>query len=360
MSDSALTIRELRATAMNVPLARPITTASGAIPSAPLVLIDVIAAEGVTGRSYIFGYTALTLRPLLAVLAELATLLRGETVAPAERFRHFEDRFRLLGRQGLLGMALSGIDMALWDALGRAHGVSVARLLGAEERPLPAYDSFGLVDPARDRAELERALARGFTAVKIKLGGGGLRDDLETVRRVREIIGADTALMVDYNQSLSVPEAIRRLRCLADCDILWVEEPVPAEDLAGHAAVRQACDLAVQTGENWWFPEDAARAIAAKASDFVMLDLMKIGGVTGWMRAAAQAAAASLPVSSHLFAEASAHVLAATPGAHFLEHLDLAAAVLADPPPVVEGTVTARGPGLGLEWDARAVEKYAL
>jgi len=145
-----------------------------------------------------------------------------------------------------------------------------------------------------------------------------------------------------------------------DFDIVWVEEPVPAEDLAGHAAVRQACGLAVQTGENWWFPEDAARAIAAKASDFAMLDLMKIGGVTGWMRAATQAAAASLPVSSHLFAEASAHVLAATPGAHFLEHLDLAAAILADPPPVIEGTVTPRGPGLGLEWNARAVEKYAL
>ena len=360
MSEPVLTISDVRTVAVDAPLVRPITTASGAIPSAPLVLIDVMTAQGVAGRAYIFGYTTLTLRPLLAVLAELAELLRGEVVAPVERFRQFEGAFRLLGRQGLLGMALSGLDMALWDLLGRAHGVSVARLLGAEERPLPAYDSFGLVDPARDRAELERSLARGFKAIKIKLGGGDLRGDLDTVERVREIIGADTALMVDYNQSLSVPEATRRLRRLADFDILWAEEPVPAEDLAGHAAVRQAGELPVQTGENWWFPEDAARAIAMKASDFVMLDLMKIGGVTGWMRAAAQAAAASLPVSSHLFVEASAHVLAATPGAHFLEHLDLAAAILADPPPVVEGVVTPRGPGLGLEWDTRAVERYAL
>jgi mandelate racemase len=96
------------------------------------------------------------------------------------------------------------------------------------------------------------------------------------------------------------------------------------------------------------------------ASDFIMPDLMKVGGVTGWLQVAAQADAASIPMSSHLFAEASAHVLAVTPSAHWLEFLDFAGAILATPAEIVDGTVTARGPGLGLEWNEAAVAKYLV
>ena len=139
----------------------------------------------------------------------------------------------------------------------------------------------------------------------------------------------------------------------------WVEEPVAAEDLAGHARVRAATGVRVQTGENWWFPRDMQKAVSAGASDFAMLDIMKIGGVTGWLRAAGQAEAASLPVSSHIFVEASAHVLAVTPTAHWIEHLDLAGAILAEPCEVVDGTIAARGPGLGIAWDEAAVARHA-
>lgn len=360
MSQADLTITDIRARAVDAPIARPVRTASGTIPSAPLVLIDVETDKGVTGRSYIFGYTPITLRPLMALFEELAEVVRGQEVAPVTRMAEFEARFRLLGRQGLLGMAISGLDMAFWDALGRAHEKPLVALLGGTARPLPAYDSYGVVDPDKDRHHLESSLAEGFRAIKIKLGDGDLDRDLDNVARVRQIIGPDVRLMVDYNQSLSVPEAINRANRLADYDILWVEEPVPAEDLTGHATVRAATDLAIQTGENWWFPEDAARAIAQGASDYAMLDVMKIGGVSGWQRAAAQAEGASLPVSSHLFIEASAHLLAVTPTAHYLEYLDIAGAILADPLAVQDGKVQARGPGLGLEWDEDAVERYAV
>jgi len=166
--------------------------------------------------------------------------------------------------------------------------------------------------------------------------------------------------MVDYNQSLTVPEAMRRIDRLAEFDLQWVEEPVPAEDLAGHASIRAACRTPIQTGENWWFPEDVARAVHAGASDFAMLDLMKIGGITGWLRAAGQAEGASLPVSSHIFVEASAHALAVTPTAHYLEYLDSAGAILLDPPTIEDGALRPKGPGLGIDWDAAAVERYAL
>ena len=359
VSEAKLTIESLTVRAVVVPLARPLRTASGEIPAAPLLLLDLATAQGVTGRAYLFAYTRVTLRALKALMEDLAPLLAGKPVAPQDRAAELERSFRLLGRQGLLGMALSGIDMALWDALGRALDQPVAALLGGAPRAIPAYDSFGIIDIREDARRLERSLAQGFRAIKIKVGGGDLLKDLAAVREVRGIVGEQVRLMIDYNQSLSAPEAIRRLQALKPYDLAWVEEPVPAEDLVGHAAVRAARLAPVQTGENWWFAGDMAKAIAAGASDHAMPDLMKIGGITGWLKAAALAEAASLPVSSHIFIEASAHVLPVTPGALYLEYLDKAAPILTEPLPVTDGTVTARGPGLGMEWDERAVAKYA-
>lgn len=358
MSESALTIRSLTARAVAAPLARPLRTASGEVPVSPLLLIDVASAEGPTGRAYVFGYTTLVLRALAAFVADLDGVLRGRSASPAAVADDLAARFRLMGRQGLVGMALSGLDMALWDLRGRALGRPVVDLLGGEAAPVPAYDSFGIVDPVADAPALERSVEQGFRAIKVKVGAGGLDDDVRNLAGVRDVIGPDVRLMIDFNQSLTAPEALRRIRALARFDLEWVEEPVPAEDLAGHARVREASPVPVQTGENWWFGHDMARALAAGACDLCMPDLMKMGGVTGWLRAMGQAEAAAVPVSSHLFVEASAHVLPVTPLAHYLEYLDLAGAVLADPPRPVDGCLTAGGPGLGMAWDEEAVDRY--
>ncbi len=358
MLESALTIRAVTARAVAAPLARPLRTASGDIPVSPLLLVDVVSEEGPAGRAYVFGYTTLTLRALKAFLEDLEEVVRGRPAIPVALYDDLAARFRLMGRQGLVGMALSGLDMALWDMQGRAQRRPVVELLGGRATPMPAYDSYGIVDPVADRAALERSVEQGFHAIKIKIGAGDLAWDVARVGGVREIVGPDVRLMVDYNQSLTAPEALRRIRALARFDLEWVEEPVPAEDLAGHARVRAGSPVPVQTGENWWFGHDMAHALAAGACDLCMPDIMKIGGVTGWLRAMGQAEAAAVPVSSHLFVEASAHVLPVTPLAHYLEYLDLAGAILADPPPVVDGTVTARGPGLGMDWDEAAVARY--
>ena len=360
MARAELLIESVRARAVVAPLARPILTSVGVIPSAPLVLIDVFTDQVISGRSYLFGYSPVTLRPLVELLSNLGEMLKGKPVVPVERLDESTRAFRLLGRQGLLGMAISGLDMAFWDALARAHETSVVRLLGGTERAVPAYASFGMIDPARDAAEIEESLKQGFTAIKIKIGGGSLDEDIKAVAGAREIIGAGMRLMVDYNQSLTVPEAQRRISRLSAYDLTWVEEPVPAEDLSGHATLRAGCGVPIQTGENWWFPEDIARAIALRASDCAMLDIMKIGGITGWLRAAGQAEGASLPVSSHIFVEASAHVLPVTPTADFLEYLDIASAILKDPIEPENGAVRPRGPGLGLDWNESSIERYAI
>jgi len=360
MDDAVLTIRDIKVRAVNAPLSRPIRTAVGTIPSAPLLLIDIGTDQGIVGRSYIFTYTVAALAPLARMATEIGGEFVGQPIVPVDIARSFDRRFRLLGRQGLLGMLLSGLDMAFWDALGRAVGWPVARLLGGRPLPLPAYESFGIIDPAADERAIQHSVERGFRAIKIKIGDGDVEKDVATVAAVRRMIGPGIALMVDYNQSLDPPEALRRIARLAAYDLAWVEEPVPAEDIHGHARVRAGSAIPVQTGENWWFPRDMANAVAAGASDFAMLDIMKIGGITGWMRAAGQAEAASLPVSSHIFIEASAHVLAVTPTAHWIEHLDSAGAIMAEPIEVTDGRITAKGPGLGIAWDERAVARYAV
>jgi len=359
MTEAKLTIRDVKARAVLAPLKQPIRTAVGTIPSAPLVLIDVVTEEGSPGRSYIFGYTAAALAPLVRLIDEMAPELKGKPVAPVERMRDFDRRFRLLGWQGLVGMAVSGLDMAFWDAIARALDRPVVGLLGGSPSPLPAYDSYGIVDPKTDEKAILASVEAGFRAIKIKIGDGDLKKDLTVVGAVRAMIGPDVKLMVDYNQSLDPVEARRRIGRLADYDLHWVEEPVRAEDLHGHAQVRAASAVPVQTGENWWFPRDMAKAIAAGASDFAMLDIMKIGGVTGWLSAMGQAEAASLPLSSHIFIEASAHMLAVTPTVHWLEHLDVAGAILAEPYSAVDGKVSARGPGFGLEWDEKTVIRFS-
>ena len=152
-------------------------------------------------------------------------------------------------------------------------------------------------------------------------------------------------------------------KCLAHIASQFVEglsDHSFRENLQGHAEVRETSPISIQSGENWWFPRGFAEAIASGASDYIMPDLMKVGGITGWLRVAGQAEAASIPMSSHLFAEASAHMLAVTPTAHWIEYLDLARAIVAEPVQIVDGTITARGAGLGLRWDEAAVAKYLV
>jgi mandelate racemase len=360
MSKTIPAIRSVKARAVVAPIARPVKNAFGVIEAAPLVLIDVGTDQGVTGHSYIFGYSKITLKPLLLLIEDIGRSLEGKALVPFDLMTAIDATFRLLGWQGLVGMAVSGLDMAFWDALGRIAGKPLVELLGGSARSMRAYDSYGAVDPVADERALRRSLEQGFRGIKIKGGDGDAANDERVVKGVRALLGPDVALMIDFNQSLDPAEAKRRIARLAPYDLTWVEEPVPQENLIGHAEVRESSPIPIQAGENWWFPRGFAEAIAARASDFIMPDLMKVGGVTGWLNVAGQADAASIPMSSHLFAEASAHMLAVTPTAHWLEVLDLAHAVLGEPIQIVDGTLTARGPGLGLEWDEAAVAKYLI
>ncbi|MGH8704254.1 MAG: enolase C-terminal domain-like protein [Burkholderiales bacterium] len=202
----------------------------------------------------------------------------------------------------------------------------------------------------------------GFAAVKLRLGRPRAEDDLAALRAVKKAIGPSVTLMVDFNQALTVAEAVKRGRMIDDeGGVFWIEEPVRADDFAGCARVAREVATPIQIGENFMGAEQMAQALAANACDFVMPDAQRIGGVTGWMRAAALAQAAGIEMSSHLFPEASCHLLAVTPTCHWLEYVDWADPVLEEPLQRKNGHVLVPGrPGLGMRWNEKAVRRYAL
>jgi mandelate racemase len=257
---------------------------------------------------------------------------------------------------------MSGIDMAAWDVLGQSLNQPLATLLGGTSRAVRAYNSKGLgLMPLQALARQARQLVdEGFDAVKLRLGRAEARDDLAALRAVRKAIGEKITLMVDFNQGLTVAEAIRRGHMIdGEGGVHWIEEPVRADDFAGCAKVAQEICTPIQIGENFMGPEQMAQALAAGACDYVMPDLQRIGGVTGWMRAAALAQGAGVEMSSHLFAEASAQLLAVTPTCHWLEYVDWADPVLLEPLRIDKGLAPPSfKPGLGLQWDEKAVTRY--
>ena len=359
-----LTIRAVRAVGVELPTTYVLGTSRGAISKVPLLLIDLETEEGVTGRAWLFCYLAAVVPALAQILQEVARVVKGERVAPVDLWAKLSQRFALIGVQGIVRMAMAGLDVAAWDALAVGAGLPLATLLGSAPRRIPAYNSCGLglmPSPEAVADEAEKLLAGGFRAVKLRLGYPTLQQDLAAVRAVRRRIGDDGALMVDYNQALTLAEALERGRALDREGIYWLEEPLRHDDYAGNAILVRELATPIQIGEN--FSESAALAVAlaAGAADYVMPDLERIGGVTGWQRAAALAATHRIEMSSHLFPEVSAHLLAATPTCHFLEYVDWADKIVEQPLAIVDGfAVVPDRPGNGLTWDKKAVEKYRI
>ncbi len=354
-------ISEVRVRAVDAPLDPPLRNSLNTIPRAPLVIVDLRTACGAAGTAYVFPYTPAALGPTAALARSLGAGLVGRALAPATIWRDLHDAGRILGTEGLVQIALSALDMAMWDAAAVRAGLPLCALLGAEPRPVPIYASLRGWGAAMLAEEAGRAVAAlGARCVKFKLGQARLEDDLDTVRAVRAAVGADVQILVDYNQALSLPDAERRGRALQDLDVRWLEEPLPVQDDAGLAELARRLSIPIQGGENWWGPAGMHRALTAGAVDLCMPDAMKIGGVTGWMRAAAMAAAHRVPMSSHIFVETSVHLLNATPTAHLLEHLDVAAPLLAEPLAVRDGmALVPDRPGMGILWDEAALAKHA-
>jgi mandelate racemase len=357
-------IHALRTRAVAAPMKRPLATSIGALTVAPLLLVDLETDAGIVGRSYLFGIAKHHLAPIAELVKAMAAMVKGDEVAPFDLERKLRARYALLGVHNIVLFAMAGIDMAAWDAAAQSLGQPLVRLLGAAPRPIPAYNSkgLGLLSEKELMKEAGELVEEGFRAVKLRLGRPSAQEDLKALKAVKRQIGPEITLMVDFNQGLTVAEAMRRGRMIDDeGGVYWIEEPIRADDFAGCHRVSQEVKTPIQIGENFMGPEQMAQALAAGACDYVMPDAERIGGVTGWMRAAALAQAAGIEMSSHLFPEVSCHLLAATPTCHYLEYVDWADAVLEEPLKVKDGHVDVpTTPGSGIRWNESAVERYRV
>jgi len=357
-----LTLKSVAARAVLVPLRRPVVSKVGLFDAWPMILIDLLTEEGIVGRSYLEPYLKQAVPSIVSLIRDLAGQRVGRPVRPFDDFQLGRRSLNLVGYEGLAMIAVSGLDMAAWDALARAAGLPLAEFLGGSLAPVPAYNSNGLWlgDPAKLGDEAAALVGEGgFSGLKLRLGRERLADDLAAIEAVRSAAGAEIKLMVDFNQGLSLGDALLRCHALDSQGLYWLEEPIAYDDLAGYARLTRELRTPVQVGENFYGPRALAQAIAAGAGDLVMPDLMRIGGVSGWLRAAAIAGAAGLPMSTHLYPEFSAHLMRVTETAHWLEWQDWADPVLAEPFALADGQVTIpRRPGAGLAWNEDAVKRY--
>jgi len=363
MDALTLTFDSIRARPVLLRLERPIVARIATIADWPLILIDLTTREGIVGRAYLEPYTPKTMRYLVQALHDLGDLLKGRRVAPVELYAAARKSLHFVGYQGLSMIAVAGLDMAAWDALAKAAGVPLCVLLGGSVGEVTAYNSNGLwLRPAAVLGDEAIALRDegGFTGLKLRLGRDRLAEDVAALDAIRAAVGDDVALMADFNQGLDLGEALQRCHRIDDFGLAWIEEPLVYDNLRGHAQLAAELATPVQIGENFYGPKDLQAALSARACDYVMPDFMRIGGVTGWLRAAAIAGAAGVPMSTHLYPEVAAHVMRVTETAHWLEWQNWADPILAQPFAVRDGRLQIPDvPGVGLEWNEDAVAAHA-
>jgi mandelate racemase len=360
----SLTIRSVTARAVVLALKRPVMARIATITEWPLILIDLQTEEGIVGRSYLEPYTPRAMKYLIPALHDLGDLLKGRAVAPSELYTLARKSLHFVGYQGMSMIVVSGLDMAAWDALAKAAGMPLCVLLGGTTGAVDAYNSNGLWLREPDAVATEAVELRdeaGFKGLKLRLGREKPRQDIETIEAVRRAVGDEIDLMVDFNQGLHMGEALRTCRMVDDLGLAWIEEPIVYDNLDGCAQLTAQLRTPIQIGENFYGPRDLHVALQRKACDYVMPDLMRIGGVTGWLKAASIAGAAGVPMSTHLYPEIAAHLMRVTETAHWLEWQDWANPILQEPYAVADGRLRIPNKaGVGLEWDEGAVKTTLL
>ena len=362
MQFEPLTFKALTARPVVLKLKRPVVARIATLTDWPLILIDLYTEEGIVGRSYLEPYLVKSMRYLVPALNDLADLVRGRRVAPIEIYDAARKSLHFVGYQGLSMIAVAGLDMAAWDALAKAAGMPLCVLLGGSVGPVKSYNSNGLWLKEPEVVAAEAVALRdegGFSGLKLRLGRERVDHDLATIEAVRGTVGADMQLMADFNQGLTLAEALQRCHMIDDLGLAWIEEPIVYDNLDGYQQLSAELKTPIQIGENFYGPRDLYMALQKKACDFMMPDFMRIGGITGWMKAQAIAGAAGIPMSTHLYPEVAAHVLRVTETAHWLEWQDWADPILQKPYEIRDGFLHIPDvPGVGLEWNEDAVAAH--
>ena len=366
-------ITQLEARTVVIPLAQTMSFSTRAIGERHYTLVRVRTQDGVEGIG--FSYVG-NKAGHLATLA-VRDLLRGSVVGQDSHQveQIWDAMFRdslLHGRRGVVMRAMSAIDIALWDANSKAAGVPLYKYLGGyREETVPAYASGGYYADGKTPADLAREVQgyveMGFPAVKIKVGRLSPQEDAQRIQAARKAIGPNVQLFLDANNTWNdAPSAIRAIRMWERYDPGWIEEPVLPDEIETSAAIAAAVDTPVATGEiengRWGFKELLDR----KGASILQPDAGVCGGITEWRRIANLAAGYGVPVTPHWFADLHIHLVASTPNATWVEYftdtkvlnvMELFSTQLE----IRNGElVLPDRPGLGIELDEKAVERYSV
>jgi L-alanine-DL-glutamate epimerase-like enolase superfamily enzyme len=385
-------IRRITADWLHVPIpeAKQHTTDFGRIASFDSALVRVETEGGLTGygeAKAAVGSAGTNAALVTCIEQELAPLIQGEDARDISRLwdvmyngsrAHFAiargHAFPILGRRGLAVAGLAGIDIALWDILGKSLGVPVWRLLGGRRQArMPAYASGGWAPADRIAAELKRFIERGdFKAVKMRVGAGDgtLAHSIARVRAARDGLGEAVDIMCDAHGTWTVAEAKRFCREVAACNIGWLEEPVSADDKRGQAEIRAATDIPIASGESEFTRFDFRDLVELRAVDILQPDLSIAGGITEALRIEALASAHQLRFAPHLWGgaltfAAGLHVAAVASSGFILEYSLGANPMLHELAledfPVVDGHVEIpERPGLGVTVDEDFVARHRV
>ncbi|MBI2906516.1 MAG: mandelate racemase/muconate lactonizing enzyme family protein [Chloroflexi bacterium] len=358
-------IKSISTRVLSLPADSPFRTSLGVlIRSAGHILIEARSDEGHAGYGYVvslYGY----LKALKSAIEEVRELVVGkDPFAVKSLWRTMMAHTGWFGPAGLMHAAISGIDMALWDLLGKVVDRPLAVLLGSARDKVPCYHvgfwrSTSLPELAKE-AELYRD--QGFKAVKMKVGGEDHLDkEIERVRVVRGSLGEDIALMVDPNQAWTPDIAISMGERLREYDIYWLEDPVPYDDMDGRARVAECLDIPIASGEEVPNRAGFAQLVVRRAADIFNVDLQRVAGITGWLDVASFLEARNCVLTAHALPEVQCQLIAASPKGLTVEYLTRSAALFKQGPKIDAGFIELpKGPGLGLEIDEEAVKKYEV
>lgn len=328
-------------------------------------MIVELRGGGERGLGYSFAFSANEVAAVAALARDLAAVVaQAPTRGVREHWSAMWQHLNFVGHEGPGVMALAAIDMALWDLLARSAGLPLHRLLGASQRSSEVYAAGGWLSWSVEQviAEARSFVADGYRAYKMRVGSPDWRADVERVRAVREALGGEVGLMVDVNQAWSVDVARRAGRELDALDLLWIEEPIDAQDHRGQARLARELQTPVAAGETLWGRRGFSQLIEAGGVDVVQLDLMRCGGITGFLSIVPLVEASRAPITSHLFTQVSAHLLAAVPRAYMAEHLpSWFDPLFESPPEIVEGRLQpSLEPGIGLKLSGSARERWEI
>jgi L-alanine-DL-glutamate epimerase-like enolase superfamily enzyme len=330
------------------------------------VLARVTTDDGIEGFGYIVSNRGDLVRVVGQATRELGSHLVGAHVLEVEAaWARLAGLGSWTGPGGLLHIAIAPLDIALWDASGKALGQPLYRLLGGYRDRLPAYASDRLwyslsLDELADSAR--QHVTHGYRAVKLRLGKETRPEgEVERVLAVRQAVGADVRILVDGTESWDRARAMQTGRLLQEAGITWLEDPLHHQDLTGLSHLAGMLDIPIAGGEHLYDLHAFKELLQHRAVDIAIIDLARVGGITPWRRIAALAQAHQVPVCGHVIPEIHVHLLSAIPNAFMVENVPRSAAILREMPGLEDGSLVApKAAGLGVALDEAAIKRYRV